>query len=219
MGPPDHVIREYLAAGLGDVERADATVALVGRPRTAWTAGIGHLAHIGFERDPTQLKRPPWRVAFGEGFALTIGFTLERHIPDLVVATGFRNDRGEDVLTTHSCDVGSARLPPGAIAGIGRVRVEQPWLRPGTYYVEAALLSGGQLLDYVGEAAMLLVEEQSADGAPPLPLKKGAVAPVWDWAIEGDVSDASGREAGPEAAGEYGSPSTGNSATCVRSRT
>jgi hypothetical protein len=61
------------------------------------------------------------------------------------------------------------------------VKVEQPWLRPGTYFVEAALLSGTRLVDYVGDAAVLVVEDQAVEGAPPLQLKKGVVAPVWDW--------------------------------------
>ena len=180
-GAPDHVIREYLASGLGDASGESPRVWIADTPRTHWILGGGRLEHITFARDGGQPERPAWRVAFGEPFTIDIGFRLERHVPDLVVATGFRNDRGEDVLTTHSLDRREARLLPGATAGTGRVRIEQPWLRPGTYYAEAALLSGAQLIDYVSEAATLRVEEQSVEGAPPLGLKKGAVAPVWEW--------------------------------------
>ncbi|MEJ7810317.1 MAG: ABC transporter ATP-binding protein [Gemmatimonadaceae bacterium] len=180
-GEPDHVIREYLAAGLADAGPSAAKVDLSASHRSAWTAGMARLRGIKFGRGADALARPSWHVAFGEAFTLDIEFALERPIPDLVTAMGFRNDRGEDVLTSHSSDIGGARLADGATAGSARVAIGQPWLRPGTYYVEAALLSGPLLLDYVGDAAVLVVEEQSASTAPSLGLKKGVVAPIWPW--------------------------------------
>jgi hypothetical protein len=120
-------------------------------------------------------------VAFGEAFELGLQFQLERPMETLVPAIGFRSERGEDVLTSHACDQGLIELPRNTSSGRAVVRVEQPWLRPGTYFVEAALLSGTRLVDYVADAAVLVVEDHAVEGAPPLQLKKGVVAPVWHW--------------------------------------
>ena len=127
--------------------------------------------------------RPNWRVAFGEPFTLEIAFAIERGAAEPIIGVGFRNDRGEDVLTAHSSD-GGLVIPERLTRGIARVTIEAPWLRPGTYYVEAAIVSGLQLLDYVADAAVLVVEENSAPGAPRLPLKKGPVSPVWRWHVD-----------------------------------
>jgi hypothetical protein len=146
---------------------------------------MGCITSATFERiDDVAFRRSSWKVDFGERFAMIIEFELDRYVPDLVVGIGFRNDRGEDVLTSHSIDTPAASLSEGKTRGTGRVTVSHPWLRPGTYYLEAALISGAQLVDYVADAATLSVEEQSAPHSPPLALKKGMVAPVWEWRIE-----------------------------------
>ena len=184
IGPADHVIREYLAAGLGHTENTPTRIELRNAPRTAWTTEMGRITAVEFERvDRVALRRSPWHVDFGEPFALAIEFELHRPVPDVVVGFGVRNDRGEDVLTSHSADTPSMRLGAGRTSGRARVALGQPWLRPGTYYLEVAVLSGAQMVDHVGEAAVLSVEEQSAPGAPPMALKKGMVAPVWEWSI------------------------------------
>ena len=136
---------------------------------------------IAFHRMGEAKGRSPWDVAFGEPFELALQFELERPMETLVPAIGFRSERGEDVLTSHACDRGLMELPKGMTAGRAIVRVEQPWLRPGTYFVEAALLSGTRLVDYVADAAVLVVEDHAVEGAPPLQLKKGVIAPVWEW--------------------------------------
>ena len=122
-------------------------------------------------------------MAFGEPFSLTVGYTLERPTAGHVLGISIRNDRGEDILTSHSADVPLQSSPDHLTNGTGRVTLRQPWLRPGTYYVEVLLYSGIQTIDYVSDAATLIVEEQSAKGAPPVALKKGMVAPVWPWTI------------------------------------
>jgi hypothetical protein len=103
-------------------------------------------------------------------------------VTDLLVGIVIRNDRGEDVLTSHSCD-----LAPGLFDGLTSatcaVHIEQPWLRPGTYFVETVLQSARQPLDAVRESARLIVEEVSAAQAPRRELKRGAVAPIWRWDI------------------------------------
>jgi hypothetical protein len=114
---------------------------------------------------------------------LRIEYELDR-AGDVVFGIGIRNDRGDDVLTSHSCDVDGTSDGAGRTQGTATVEVGQPWLRPGRYYVEVALLSGMQLIDHVPEAAVLLIEEQSVAGAPPLALKKGSVAPVWRWRVD-----------------------------------
>ncbi len=144
--------------------------------------GMARLHELSFERDGRASQRPAWRVAFGEAFDLSIAFTVDRNNPDVTAWICLHNDRGEDILTTHSADSGLA-IEGGSRRLRARVRVEQPWLLPGTYYVETAVQSGQQLLDCVRESAVLIVEEQSASGAPALGLKKGAVAPMWQWTI------------------------------------
>jgi len=186
-GATDRVIRSYLASAVPHEGAANELVSLRSAVRTARTIGLGELSAIRFTRREGAADRPPWRVAFGEAFQLSIGFKLNRPVPDLIVATGFRNDRGEDVLTSHSCDTpDSVQRTHGSTTGAAMVDVCQPWLRPGTYYVEAALLSGSQLLDYVSEAATLVVDEQRSDGAPRLELKKGSTSPIWSWQFAAD---------------------------------
>ena len=185
IGTADHVIREYLSAGLGHAADKPTRIELRNVPRTAWTTGMGRITAVEFARiDRVGLRRSPWHVDFGEHFGLAIEFELDRHVSDLVVGFGLRNDRGEDVLTSHSADTPFAQLAFGRTRGKGRVAITHPWLRPGTYYLEVAVLSGAQMLDHVAEAAVLSVEEQSAPDAPPIGLKKGMVAPVWEWSIE-----------------------------------
>ena len=184
-GSPDRIIRSYLASALHRADIRSDTIDLRDAHRTARTIDLGVLKSIGFARGDKSADRSPWRVAFGEPFQLSIAFELPRAVPDLIVATGFRNDRGEDVLTSHSCD--TARRDQEGRAGKAMVQVRQPWLRPGTYYIEAALLSGSQLLDYVAEAATLVVDEQRATGAPRLELKKGSVSPIWSWQFSDDL--------------------------------
>ena len=185
VGAPEHVIREYLAAGLRHADSKPERIELRDIPRTAWTTGMGRITAIEFKRlDRVALRRSPWHVDFGEQFGLAIDFALDRHVSDLVVGFGLRNDRGEDVLTSHSADTSFATLASGRTTGTGHVVLTQPWLRPGTYYLEVAVLSGAQMLDHVAEAAIISVEEQSAPDAPPIALKKGMVAPVWEWSIE-----------------------------------
>lgn len=185
IGTADHVIREYLSAGLGHVADKPTRIDLRNAPRTSWTTGMGRITAVEFERiDRIGLQRSAWHVDFGEHFGLSIEFELDRHVSDLVVGFGVRNERGEDVLTSHSADTPFGRLPAGRTTARGCVTIRQPWLRPGTYYLEVAVLSGAQMLDHVAEAAVVSVEEQSAPGAPPIALKKGPVAPVWEWRIE-----------------------------------
>jgi ABC-type polysaccharide/polyol phosphate transport system ATPase subunit len=185
VGAADHVIREYLTAGAGHAADKPPRVELREAPRTAWTTGMGRITAVEFERlDRPELRRSAWHVDFGEQFALAIDFELDRYVADLVVGLGLRNDRGEDVLTSHSIDTPFALLPGARTQGRGRVTVSQPWLRPGMYYLEVALLSGAQMLDHVGDAAVIAIEEQSAPDAPPLALKKGIVAPIWEWHID-----------------------------------
>ncbi|MDQ6829817.1 MAG: ABC transporter ATP-binding protein [Gemmatimonadota bacterium] len=181
-GAPDAVIREYLAAGFGETEGIGAHVELTNVSRRGWTMGMARLHSLTFERDVLAATRPPWRVAFGEAFDLSIDFSLERAMPDVTVWICIHNDRGEDILTSHSADA-SVPFPSDATRLMARVHIEQPWLLPGTYYVETAVQSGQQLLDCVRESAVLIVEEQSAPRAPELGLKKGAVAPVWQWTL------------------------------------
>lgn len=180
IGKPDEVVREYLTAGLGKLRSESAVQDLAARPRDS-TDGGARLRSIGFQRVGESKGRSPWDVAFGEAFEVALQFELGRPMETLVPAIGFRSERGEDVLTSHACDQGLIELPRSATSGRAVVRVEQPWLRPGTYFVEAALLSGNLLVDYVADAAVLVVEDQAVEGAPRLELKKGVVAPVWDW--------------------------------------
>ena len=182
VGPADHIIREYLAAGVAHATETSARIDLGAAVRGGWITGMGKIAAMSIDRSPdVESRRNPWTVEFGERFQVGIDFDLGRPVPELVVGVGVRSDRGEDVLTTHSVDTPGARLAPTRTSGTARVRFEQPWLRPGTYYLEVALLSGGQLIDHVPEAAVLVVEEKSAPDAPPLALKKGAVSPIWNW--------------------------------------
>lgn len=184
IGTPDHVIREYLSAGFGHADDKPTRVELRNAPRTAWTTEMGRIIAIEFERvDRAALRRRPWHVDFGERFMLAIEFELHRPVPEVVVGFGLRNDRGEDVLTSHSADTPSAALAAGRTSARARVMISQPWLRPGTYYLEVAVLSGAQMVDHVADAVVLSVEEQSAPGAPPVALKKGMVAPVWEWSF------------------------------------
>jgi lipopolysaccharide transport system ATP-binding protein len=183
IGSPDHVIREYLAAGFGVHEGSPPRIELTNAPRRGWAMGMAKLHGVTFERRAGMHDRPPWRVSFGEPFTLQIDFSLDRPIPDVITWMCIHNDRGEDVLTSHSADTPGAEMPSDAVNGSARVRVEHPWLLPGTYYVEVAVQSGQQLLDCVREASVLVVEEQSAPGAPPLGVKKGQVAPIWEWSL------------------------------------
>jgi hypothetical protein len=64
------------------------------------------------------------------------------------------------------------------------VRIAAPWLRPGVYFIEAAILSGMQLIDHVSDAATLIVHEASAKEAPALGLKKGSLSPIWTWDLD-----------------------------------
>jgi hypothetical protein len=180
-GSPGEIVREYLASSLVQVERALEHVDLREFPRTAWTIGMGRLMGLRFLRVTCASDRGPWRVAFGEPFGVEVEFQLDRHIPELVVGIALRNDRGEDVLTSHSSDIAGEHLASHASSGTATVQISQPWLRPGSYLVEAVLISGAQYLDCVIDVATLIVEEQSADEAPSLMLKKGVVAPVWPW--------------------------------------
>ena len=184
VGMPEHVIREYLAAGLGLAgQSSPVSVDMSGMPR-GWTLGMARLERLSFERHSAAFQRPPWHAAFGESFSLRIEFALQRAMPDFIVGIGIRNERGEDVLTSHSADAGAQRASGnGRRAHLATVTVSQPWLRPGTYYIEAAILSGTQLLDHVRDVAVLVVDEQAVEGAPPLALKKGPVSPVWKWDV------------------------------------
>jgi lipopolysaccharide transport system ATP-binding protein len=180
IGRPEEVIRAYLAGGLEGASDLQERIELDGLPRGR-ASGLGRLRSITFCRRLEAGGRPPWQVAYGEPFDLEVGFDLERPIADLLVGVVVRNDRGEDVLTTHSCDGDGAELPAAATGGVGRVRVTEPWLRPGTYFVETVLQSARQPLDAVRDSALLVVEEVSSPGAPRRELKRGAVAPIWTW--------------------------------------
>jgi len=182
IGSPEHVIQEYLASGSGEGGHQPAEIDL-GDLSRGWTLGGGRLSHLIFEREPGGQTRPPWRVAFGEPFSLSVRYKLDRPTPGHVLGISIRNDRGDDILTSHSVDQLHGSSSDQLTNATGRVTLSQPWLRPGTYYIEVLLYSGIQLIDYVGDAVALVVEDQSARGAPPVALKKGMVAPVWPWTI------------------------------------
>lgn len=178
VGDAASVIRDYLTAGAGHGGDVPARIDLRDAPR-GWTVEMARIHSLTFVREHAN-DRSPWHIGFGEPFALEFEFTLARHDPAVVLGIGIRNDRGEDVLTSHSVDKSRVTIPPRPHAS-ARVAIESPWLRPGSYHIEVAVLSGMQLLDHVRDAAVLVVEEQSAPGAPPLALKKGPVSPLWNW--------------------------------------
>lgn len=178
-GPTDRIVREYLRAGVPANSALATRIELVDAPRGVQLGGARILS-IEFARAIDDPGSHAWRARFGEPVILTIEFELQRQLPDPVVGIGIRNERGEDVLTSHSSDV------PTDIELSGRrgrlsVRLRDPWLRPGAYSIEVAVMSATQLLDHVEDAAMLVVEEQAWNGAPPLSIKKGAVVPLWEW--------------------------------------
>ncbi|MDQ6633945.1 MAG: ABC transporter ATP-binding protein [Gemmatimonadota bacterium] len=182
VGQPDRVIREYLSSGVSGASLAPARVVLGSAGRGGgFTIGGGHLDAVTFVRAAPDDDRDAWQVSFGERFVLELEYTLERPEPGLVLGIGFRNERGEDVLTSHSCDAGTYSRDEGGLGGVARVEVAAPWLRPGRYTLEMAMISGFQLLDIVSDPVGFVVEEQSAVGAPPIALKKGPVSPVWLW--------------------------------------
>jgi len=182
IGTADEVVRSYLRSGLHAVNSSYPTIDLSHAAR-GFRLGIAHLSEIAFHRLGPGAEREPWRVKFGEPFALDIGLSVSRDVPGVVVGIGIRNERGEDLLTSHSSDcIGmfdGASRPTRA-----RVLVNSPWLRPGAYFVEVSVISGSQLLDRVPDAACLQVEEVSSDGAPLLSLKKGPLSPMWSWQLE-----------------------------------
>jgi lipopolysaccharide transport system ATP-binding protein len=180
IGAPNEVVRDYLTAGMSELRSESAEQRLGDRPRS-WVLGNGRLESLTFQRLGDALGRSAWDVAFGEAFELQLDFALDRPMDGLIPGIAIRSDRGEEILTSHACDAGSLEMPPGSTTGRAIVRIAHPWLRPGTYFIEAALLSGARLVDNVRDAAVLVVEDQAAAGAPPLPLKKGVVAPVWEW--------------------------------------
>lgn len=180
IGEPDEVVRDYLTAGMAELRSEKAEQPLSDRPRS-WVLGNGRLESLTFQRVGASMGRSPWDVGFGEAFELVLQFNLDRPMEGLVPGIAIRSERGEEVLTSHACDAQSLEMPAGTTTGRALVRLEQPWLRPGTYFVEAALLSGARLVDNVRDAAVLVVEDQAVEGAPPLSLKKGMVAPVWEW--------------------------------------
>jgi len=185
VGTASEVVRAYLHAGL---QAANSTSAAIDLSETArgFRIGIAHLTEIAFQRVDRRDGGPEaWRVKFGEPFALDIGLSVDRDVPGILVGIGIRNERGEDILTSHSSDciemfTGTSR-PTRAT-----VMVNSPWLRPGIYFIEVFAISGSQLLDHVADAACLQVEEVSADGAPLLSLKKGPVSPTWSWHLTGE---------------------------------
>jgi lipopolysaccharide transport system ATP-binding protein len=180
VGRPDEMVRQYLTAGMSELRSESATQTLADRPRS-WVLGNGRLESVTFRRLGDPLGRSPWDVAFGEAFELEVEFELDRPMEGVVPGIAIRSDRGEDVLTSHACDAGSLEMPARSTRGRAVVRIEQPWLRPGTYFLEVGLLSGSKLIDNVRDAAVLVVEDLAVEGSPPLPLKKGVVAPVWGW--------------------------------------
>jgi lipopolysaccharide transport system ATP-binding protein len=180
VGAPAAIIRDYLNSGQGETAAAPARIDLEAVER-GWILGGAHIHGVTFERRGPPDGRAPWQVAFGEPFAVEFDFTLERPRSDIVVGIGIMNDRGEDVLTSHSADAPEVRTVLRGPHVSARVHVEAPWLRPGSYQVGVAVLSAMQLLDHVINAATLTVDEQVAVGAPPLALKKGPVSPVWRW--------------------------------------
>jgi lipopolysaccharide transport system ATP-binding protein len=188
IGRPDEVVRQYLVGGLGNPCQRTACVDLADAPRGG-SSGLGRLRSITFHRRQEALGRPPWCVAYGEPFNLEIRFELVRPVGDLLVGVVLRNDRGEDVLTSHSCDGAGAPFPLGPTSGVGRVYVAAPWLRPGTYFLETLLQSARQPLDLVRESAQLVVEEVSSPGAPRRELKRGVVAPIWNWEMKAENDD------------------------------
>jgi lipopolysaccharide transport system ATP-binding protein len=188
IGRPDEVVREYLAGGLGDGIERPTRIDLANAARGA-SSGLGRLRSVTFHRRLASLGRPAWHVAYGEPFDLEVRFELVRPIADLLVGVVVRNDRGEDVLTSHSCDGAGAPFPVGSTSGAGRVHVTAPWLRPGTYLLETLLQSSRQPLDLVRESAQLVVEEVSSPGAPRRELKRGVVAPIWNWEMKVDNDD------------------------------
>jgi lipopolysaccharide transport system ATP-binding protein len=183
MGAPDHVIHEYLASGYAEADGEAERIDVASRPRGR-CAGTARVKAITFVRRPGALERRPWHVAFGEPFELRLECEMDRPTSDAVVGIGVRNDRGEDVLTSHTSDAPSVWWPAGACSGVARLSVGTPWLRPGRYFIEVAVLSGMQLLDHATDVAALIVDEQSAPGAPRLALKKGPVSPTWEWRID-----------------------------------
>ncbi len=180
-GATDQVVRSYLRAGAASTDDAPEVVELSNAPR-GFQLGGARLNTIRFRRDAALSDDGPWQVNFGESFALEVGFSLKPGLIEPIVGIALRNDRGEDVLTSHSGDL-PTRWPTGGGDTTAVVSVGAPWLRPGTYFIEVAVISGVQLLDHVSNAATLVVAEQSADGAPPLQIKKGVVAPMWTWSI------------------------------------
>lgn len=183
VGSPEHVIHEYLASGYAEANGTEHRIDLAGRGRSPRVGGA-LVESITFARQAGFLERRPWHVSFGEPFELVLDCSVARPTPDAVVGIGIRNDRGEDVLTSHSSDVEHGGWPSDRRRANARLRVSSPWLRPGRYFIEVAILSGMQLLDHLTEAAVLVVEEQSAPNAPRLALKKGVVSPTWTWRLD-----------------------------------
>jgi ABC-type polysaccharide/polyol phosphate transport system ATPase subunit len=186
-GPTDEVVRSYLRAGMARAAKPSAVLDLANAPR-GFQLGGATVKAIGFQRIGSTVDNDPWHVSFAEPFALEVSFEVKPALVAPTIGIAIRNDRGEDVLTSHSGDLPTV-WPTGGGDTTARVAIESPWLRPGSYFLEVAVLSGAQLLDHVPHAATLTVDEQSADDAPPLHIKKGVVAPLWKW----DVSRAVGR--------------------------
>jgi lipopolysaccharide transport system ATP-binding protein len=183
IGSPEQVIHEYLASGYSDESGEEQRIDLSNVARSPRLAG-GRIESITFVRGHGSLRRRAWHVCFGESFNLILDCSLSRAMPGTVVGIGIRNDRGEDVLTSHSCDTTAGEWPEGSRSTRATLRVDAPWLRPGRYFVEVSMVSGMRQIDHVPEAAVLVVEEQSAPHAPLLALKKGVVSPVWTWSLE-----------------------------------
>ncbi|HKV99737.1 MAG TPA: ABC transporter ATP-binding protein [Vicinamibacterales bacterium] len=180
-GSTDEIVRSYLRAGMARARQPYAVIDLVNAPR-GFQLGGATVKAIGFHRIGQPVGNDPWHVSFAERFALEVSFDVTATLIAPTIGIAIRNDRGEDILTSHSSDLPTV-WPFGGGDTTGRVTIESPWLRPGSYFIEVAILSGGQLLDHVSHAATLTVDEQSADDAPPLQIKKGVVAPLWKWDV------------------------------------
>jgi ABC-type multidrug transport system ATPase subunit len=179
-GATDRIVRDYLRAGVSTAD-AHARRILVTDSSRARQLGGARVRSIEVKRESPE-EAHPWRVRFGEPVSLAIEFELLRALVEPVLGVGIRNERGEDVLTSHTSDLRTDIRLTGR-TGVATVRLNAPWLRPGAYSIEVAIMSATQLVDHVEDVATLVVEEQSAAGAPALTIKKGAVVPLWEWTV------------------------------------
>ncbi len=177
-GDTDRVVAHYLERVEPVQHGGVAEIA-----REAQRSGVGGARLVRVELSDSE-GRAGERVGYGEPFAVSLSFEVERRIPGAVAQVVVSTAEGINILTAHSSDRGGLELD--LVEGRVELRCElRATLLPGEFAIDVDLLDArGFSVDRVERSLNFKVLNAASDGSGdhyPWSHVRGAVRPESEW--------------------------------------